>query len=61
MLLTEDQVHRLDTLRLDLQSPHRLGTKRYLSMGVSLAQFIAMLALDHAAEIEQELLEEEGG
>lgn len=55
ILLTEEEVHRLDSLRVLLQSP----ALRRLSRRVSLNRWLAELALERAAEIEQELGAEE--
>lgn len=52
-------LHRLDTLRLELQNPLRRGEAHYQPKDEGLSEFIVRLALTQAYEIEQELLEQD--
>lgn len=48
-------MHRLEKLRVELQAPGRRGTPRALPLGVTFGQFLVQLALERAAQIEQEI------
>ena len=55
IVLTDEELHRIESLRVELQSPGRRGTPHALPLGVTFGQFVVRLALERVAEIEREI------
>lgn len=55
---TEEDLHALAALHVELQKPGRRGSANYLPLKVTLNQFIAKLAMERAKQVRGELQSE---
>lgn len=53
--IDEADLHRLESLRVELQSPARKGSRHALPLRATIGELIVKLALERAAQVEADL------